>query len=712
MKQVLVNNGKITVCDVPSPNIDDNYIIVKSLVSCLSVGTEMSGIKSSGIPLWKRAINQPEKLKKVFEQAKLNGPTKTWNLIKEKIDSPIPTGYSCCGEIIEIGKNIIDLNIGDKVACAGAQFAFHAEYIKVPRNLCVLIPTNVDDDSASTVTLGAIALQGVRRLKPTLGETFVIIGLGILGQLTNQLLKSNGCKTIGIDLDSNRIDIAEKLGLDVALSPDDETSFENIARLTDGIGADGVIITAASSSDAIISTAFKICRKKGRVVLVGDVGLNLNRSDFYLKEIDFYISTSYGPGRYDTNYEEQGIDYPISYVRWTENRNMVEYLNLISQQKINLKSLVSNIFNIEEAPIAYNLIKNSTSKPMMVLLKYNSLPPESKIKLEINNKRKIGTIKIAVIGAGGFAKHTHLPNILKLSSKFELAAVVNNNGHNALTTAKQFKAHYCSTNYKDILNDQNIDAVIIATRHNLHAKMVIDALEKGKHILVEKPLAINRKELDEIDLFMQNTSKKDKPILLTGYNRRFSPYANKINAILQNRTGPFIINYKMNAGYIPMDSWVHSYEGGGRNIGEACHIYDLFTFFANSKIKTMSAKSINPISQHYSKSDNFVANFEFEDGSLAVLTYTALGNVNYPKEQADIYVDGKNIFLNDYKSLEIIGKKSYTFKTNFQEKGLLEELEIFSQSINKGLMPIEWWQQKQVAEMALMVQESIYNNAN
>jgi threonine dehydrogenase-like Zn-dependent dehydrogenase len=330
VKQVLIRQGQAVVEEIPAPQVEPGTVLVRVDHSCISIGTEMSGIKTSSLPLWKRALKQPENVKKVVEMAVSQGVSRTTSVIQGRLSSGQPTGYSAAGTVLEVGEGIDDLQPGARVACAGAQCAHHAEIIRVPRNLTVPIPDNLELAVASTVTLGAIALQGVRRAQPTLGEVFVVLGLGILGQLTAQMLKANGCKVIGTDLDRKRIAIAQQLGMDIGIHPEDGDNIQQVARLTDGLGADGVIITAATPSDEVVSTAFQMCRKKGRVVLVGDVGLNLNRADFYQKELDFFISTSYGPGRYDNNYEEKGLDYPVSYVRWTENRNMAEYLRLVA----------------------------------------------------------------------------------------------------------------------------------------------------------------------------------------------------------------------------------------------------------------------------------------------------------------------------------------------------------------------------------------------
>jgi predicted dehydrogenase/threonine dehydrogenase-like Zn-dependent dehydrogenase len=711
MKQVLIRRGKAIIEEVPSPAVGVGEILVRLEASCISVGTEMSGIRSSAVPMWKKVLKKPDKAMIVLKTALNSGLTKTVSLVEEKRDAALPIGYSAAGIVIAVGTEITDIVPGDRVACAGAQCAFHAEFISVPRNLCALVPDELDLQTASTVTLGAIALQGVRRADPTLGETFVVIGLGILGQLTSQLLRASGCRVIGIDVNRDRIELARSLGMNIGLHPEDAFDVEQVTRLTDGYGADGVIITAATPSDAVVSSAFKMCRKKGRVVLVGDVGLALNRSDFYTKEIDFRISASYGPGRYDNNYEEKGLDYPLAYVRWTENRNMSEYLKLLAEKKLQIGPMVSATYDLDEAPTAYNYLLADSSRVMVVLLTYSNknFSPSQLLKLGTKNSRpKDGLIRVAVVGAGAFARYAHLPNLSSLSDRFALRAVVSRTGTSATAAGKQFGADYCATNFEEILADSEVDAVIIATRHNLHAQMAIAALKAGKHVLVEKPLSLTIEELSELDSLI-NSPGEISPVLLTGYNRRFSPYAKRMAELLSIRTSPFILNYRMNAGYIPGDHWVHGIEGGGRNIGEACHIYDLFTFLSDARITKITAHSICPVSDYYKRTDNFVATFSFEDGSIASLTYSAMGHKDHPKESAELTFDGKHILLNDYKQLDILSRKKSQFKTTFQDKGQKEELKAFADAINRGTWPIPWWQQYQTAHAAIMIDEMLKN---
>ncbi len=707
VKQVLIKQGTAVVEEIPAPQVEAGRVLVKVQRSCISIGTEMSGVVSSGLPLWKRALTQPENVKKGLQMIKEKGINSTRELINAKLSAGQPTGYSAAGIVIAVGEGINDIRPGDRVACAGAQCAFHAEYISVPRNLLVPVPDKLDMDEASTVTLGAIAMQGLRRAMPTLGETFVVIGLGILGQLTVQMLKANGCQVIGSDIDTSRIDMAKEFGMDIGIGPGEGEQIDNVFRLTGGIGADGVIITAATPSNEVISTAFKMCRKKGRVVLVGAVGLDINRDDIYQKELDFFISTSYGPGRYDNKYEEQGLEYPVAYVRWTENRNMAEYLRLISDGKIQIKPMIESIYEIDRAAEAYERLKSGNDKPLMVLLSYpetNDKPEANRISTPIINKTQNGLLNLALIGAGGFSVGMHLPNLKQLPNDYSLYTVVDRLGHVAKATAEQFGVQYSSTDYEQVLSDPKVDAILIATRHNLHAQMLLQALEAGKHVLVEKPLALTTEELEQIKAFYQDNNKP-LPLLLTGFNRRFSPYARRIKELIKKRSNPMIINYRMNAGYLPMDHWGNGDEGGGRNRGEGCHIYDLFTYFTDSKVVTINAQSIKPCTSYYAYFDNFVASMTFEDGSLATLTYTAMGNSAYPKEQMEVYYDGKVIAMNDYNSLNIYGASGQNLTTKIQDKGHLEELKQFACCIKEGTdWPSPLWQQVQATEIANKVE--------
>lgn len=708
MKQVMVSGGKVRLDEVPAPMVQDGAVLIQMSHSCISIGTEMSGVRSTGRSLWQRAVQQPQNVRKVLDMVRTDGLKQARRVVKERLAVELPTGYSGAGTVIAVGKGVTEFTPGDRVACAGSQCAFHAEVVSVPKNLVVPVPDEVELAEASSVALGAIAMQGVRRANPTLGETFVVLGLGILGQLTVQMLRANGCRVIGIDLDRDRIAFARSKGMHWGVHPDDVDDVLQVMRLTGGVGADGVIVTAAGASDVILSAAFRMCRKKARVVLVGDVGMDIQRADIYVKELDFLISTSYGPGRYDAAYEEGGHDYPLAYVRWTEGRNMAAYLALIADRIIDVKSMVAATYDIEQASEAFDSLGSPAGKPLMVLLRYAQREAALQRRVflaDAINGGKSGIISLAMIGVGSYAKSMYLPNLQELKDDFRVRAVLSRAGHNAASAAKSFGAQYSTTDVEAVLGDSLVDAVIIATRHDSHAGLALRALQAGKHVLVEKPLALCEDELESIEAFYQSSPER-KPILLTGFNRRFSVYAQRIAALLRNRSNPMIINYRMNAGYIPLDHWVHGPEGGGRNRGEACHIYDLFTFLTGSRVVSVQATTINPATDYYSALDNFVATLRFEDGSVATLTYTALGNTGFSKECMEVYSDGMVISLDDYRKLSVVGHKQKPLETRSADKGQREELYAFAAAVRgSSEWPIPLWQQLQVTRVANQIEE-------
>jgi predicted dehydrogenase len=667
----------------------------------------MSAIQTSRLPLYRRALRQPDKVRKVFHLLATQGLARTLQDVRAKLNRTQPIGYSAAGRVLAAGEGLTGLQIGDRVACAGAQCAHHAAVIRVPRNLLTRVPASVDLEAASTVALGAIALQGVRRAQPTLGETFVVIGLGIVGQLVAQLLRANGCRVIGADLDVQRLELAASVGMQAALDPKSCSEIEQVLQLTDGLGADGVIIAAATPSNSVVSSAFKMCRKKGRVVLVGDVGLQLNRADFYSKEIDFLISTSYGPGRYDERYEEAGVDYPPAYVRWTENRNMAEYLRLVAEGRVQLKPLIAAAFPIDEAAKAYDRLRSGSPRPLIVLLAYpqaeSGEPDRRRIVNPPIGRRKSGAVRMAVVGTGAFTRGVHLPNLKRLGASFHLQAIVSRAGHNAVAAAREFGASYATTDYAEILADAEVDAVLLATRHHLHAQLTLQALKAGKHVLVEKPLCLMAEELEEIRAFFAAENEK-RPMLLTGFNRRFSPGLCRVRELTRDRRNPMILNYRMNAGYLPADHWVFSAEGGGRNLGEACHIYDALTFLTDSPVTQIEAQAVRATNGFYQSADNFVATLAFADGSVGNVIYTSMGAGDYPKEHLEIFVDGKVLVLQDYRQLTVVGCKAKGWQSRTSEKGHREELIAFADAVGQGAdWPSPLWQQVQATQIALEV---------
>lgn len=718
MKQVFIKNGAAVVEDVPAPSAEAGEVLVRVASSCISVGTEMSGVQAASQPIWKRAARRPDKVLKAIHMMFTRGVDETVNIVRGQISAGSIVGYSAAGTVVGVGAGVEDIDIGERVACAGAQSAHHAEVIRVPRNLVASVPDAVSIEDAATMTLGAIALQGVRRAEPTLGETFAVVGLGLLGQLTSQMLKANGCRVIGIDLDSRRVALAKSVGVDIGLSPVDEPPVVQIAKLTDGVGVDGVIVTAASKSAEALALACKLCRRKGRVVLVGDVPIQIDRADIYRNEIDFRISTSYGPGRYDRRYEEEGLEYPIGYVRWTENRNMKAYLSLIETKQVTPSKFVDATYPIDDAPKAYESLRPDPAggaRPLAVLLSY---PPRADEAAVLSQRAlsmhatavKAGAIRVGIAGAGAFVRSVHLPNMAAAPGRFHVRAVMSRTAHNAHNVGNNQQADYSTTDYDELLRDKDIDLILIASRHDSHGEYVVKALAAGKHVFVEKPLTLDPADLDRIKGFYGD-DPSGKPLLLTGFNRRFSPAATATIAALRDRKGPMIVNYRMNAGYIPLDHWVHGKEGGGRNLGEACHIYDMFNALTGARAIETSAVSIAPVEGRYGRNDNFVATIRYDDGSVCTLTYTALGDTGWPKEQMEVFCDRAVFAMDDYKSLTVKGRTGLDWSGS-QDKGHAQELAALGEALTKGgLWPIPLWQQIQATDIAFAVERAVSASA-
>ncbi|MBI2280593.1 MAG: bi-domain-containing oxidoreductase [Bacteroidetes bacterium] len=702
MKQGIVKKGKVLAENIPSPSASDGSVLIQVAYSCISAGTEMTSVNTSKQSLVQRALNSPEEVKTAIEFAKTNGIAKTIQRVKGVLGGGKQTGYSASGTVVAVGKGVANFQVGDKVAAAGAGIANHAEFIDVPQNLVMPVPKGMDLKLASTVTLGGIALQGVRRIDLKLGESCVVVGAGILGLLALQMLKKSGIQVIVSDFDQKRLDLAKELGADLIINPAQEDLIKTVSSYTGGYGADGVLFTAATSSSKPLSESFKMCRKKGKVVLVGVVGMEIERGDIYAKELDFLISTSYGPGRYDSNYEEKGLDYPYAYVRWTENRNMTEYLRLIHQHYIDVEKLIDAVFPIEQITEAFESLQQEGKKPIIVLLDYNNPDSYRGSKIDLKTKTvSSNIINVGLIGAGSFATGMHLPNMKKLNDKYNLKGVMSRTGFKAKTVADQFEAEYATANVDDILNDPKIDLVLIATRHDSHAELALKSLKAGKHTFVEKPLAVNQIELDLIKDFYNQPG--EKPVLMTGFNRRFSPFATEIKKHTSKRINPLFIQYRMNAGHIPLDQWVH--EHGGRIVGEACHLIDFMTFFTESKITSISVEKISPNNDKISATDNVSIVLKYEDGSVCTIQYFAVGSKQISKEYMEIHFDEKTIVMDDYKTLKGYGVKLKEISIGRSDKGQKQELELLYETLksNNKDWPIALWDMIQTTEATFLI---------
>jgi predicted dehydrogenase/threonine dehydrogenase-like Zn-dependent dehydrogenase len=705
MKQVVIQGGEARVVDVPAPQAGPRNVLVRVAHSAISAGTETAGVQAAAEPLYRRALRQPEKIRRAIEMMHERGLRYTLERARGTANV-VPLGYSAAGTVIAVGGQVDGFAIGDRVACAGAGVANHAEFIDVPVNLAVRIPEGLGTDLASTVALGAIALQGVRRASAALGETVLVVGLGLLGQITVQLLRASGCRTIGADPDRARVEAALAAGMNAAVEPGPEGYTAAVQRLTDGYGADAAIVSAATPAHEVINQAIAACRRKGRVVLVGDVGLHLDRDELYRKELDFFISTSYGPGRYDPAYEEAGEDYPLPYVRWTENRNMDAYLRLLASGRIDLDRLSRAVWPVADAAAVYAKLRTEGSKPLLTLLEYplEAKPPENTILLrQVTARRE--AVRIGLVGAGSFAQAVHIPNLRRLGPAFELRAVMSRTGTTASALAGRCSAAYATTDYNRLLADPEIDLVFIATRHHLHAELALAALQAGKHVFVEKPLALTATQLEAIERFY--AERENGPLLLTGFNRRFSPAMTAARAALVGRTTPLVVNYRVNAGYVPPEHWVHGEEGGGRNIGEACHIYDLFNFLSRADFASVQAVAATPASRQWRRDDNFTTTIRYADGSICTLTYTALGPAGYPKERMEIFADGLVISLDDYRSLSITGGSHRGWKSANADKGHVAELEALRDGLKSGTWPISLREQAAATRISFLVQQQL-----
>ena len=721
MKQVTQNyrSGEVRIEDVPAPILKTGGVLVENRFSLISSGTERSTINVSRKGLIGKAKDRPDQFRQVMNAVKKNGLIATYKTVTDRLSQPAPLGYSCAGIIRDVPENMGGLKTGDPVACAGSGYASHAEVVFVPKNLCARVPDGVRLEAAAFTTIGAVAMQGVRQAQVQLGENVAVIGLGVVGFLTVQILKAAGCNVLGIDIDTERLQIALDHGVDEIAVAGSDGIGELALDFSRGRGVDAAIITAATSSNDPVILAGEISRDRGRVVVVGSVAMDIPRKDYYEKELNLRLSRSYGPGRYDPSYEEKGVDYPIGYVRWTERRNMVVFLDLLASGKVDVDRLITHKFRIDDAERAYDVIMGKTQEQSIgVLLEYaGEVDTEYK---ETRGRGDEGTrgqgdketrgqgvadVKLGFVGAGNFARSFLLPNV-KTNNTVSLRGVATGSGLNAKDVARKFGFQYCTTDYGEILDDPEITTVVIATRHNLHARVAMEAMKKHKAVFVEKPLALTESELIEVI----KTWQENEGQIMVGFNRRFAPLVEEMKSFSQNRTQPLAINYRINAGFIPGDHWTQdASEGGGRIIGEVCHFADLIQFITGSLPVRVFAESISASNDTVVDNDNISVTIKFGDGSLGTIMYLANGDAALPKERIEVFGEGSVAVLDDFKKLRLIRKgKVKRIGKRRQDKGYRKELQMFIRSVKYGAeMPIPFKEIVMATSLTFMIEQSL-----
>lgn len=712
MKQIIqsLKTGVTEVAEVPYPSIQPGYLLIRSQCSLISTGTERMLMNFGKAGPVGKMRQQPDKVRMVVEKIKSDGLIPTFKSVNAKLEQPISLGYCNVGIVEGFGGVQSSISIGDRVVSNGA----HAEMVNVPFNLCAKIPDKVSNEAAVFTVLGSIALQGIRLINPTLGEAVVVMGLGPVGQMAVQLLLANGCRVLAVDFNSDRLAIVKNFGAEVVNLGNGEELIEAAENFSRGRGVDAVLIATATGSSDPIHQAATICRKRGRIVLVGVAGLDLIREDFFKKELTFQVSASYGPGRYDQSYEERGIDYPVGFVRWTEQRNFEAVLDMMASGKLNLEPLISHKFPIEKGNLAYELIGGNLPS-MGVLLTYSGLDSgaqnrsdEQSIWLSSKGLPKNNIAKkfpeIAFIGAGNYATSVLMPAFRR--TKASLRMVATKGGVNGIAAGRKFGFMEATTDLAKIFQNKEIDSIIIATRHNNHAELVLEGIGAGKHVFVEKPLCINLEQLNMIQNAYQNCAKQSifAPRLMVGFNRRFSPHAKKIKSLLDLSDSPKSFVMTINAGKIPLDHWTQeSVEGGGRIIGEVCHFIDLLRFLSGAKIESWQCVGLKNESK-----DTASINLTFADGSIGSIHYFSNGNKSFPKESLDIYVGGRILKLNNFRFLTGYGwpnfKKLHLWSQN---KGQAECAKAFIDSLSDGGPPIMIDEIFEVARVTIEIAESL-----
>ena len=673
MKQIIqdLKSGATILEEVPVPQVKAGYVLIQTTRSLVSLGTERMLVEFGKANLVDKARQQPDRVKQVLDKIKTDGLQPTLEAVFNKLGQPLPLGYCNVGHVVAVGKGVTEFVIGDRVASNGN----HAEFVCVPKNLVVKIPDKVSDEEAAFTVIGSIGLQGIRLVNPQLGETIVVIGLGLIGLVAAELLKANGCRVIGVDFDQQKVELAKTKGI-LAINPLQGTDpVKYVEEMTLSIGADGVLITASAKSDDVIHQACQMSRKRGRIVLVGVIGLNLRRDDFYKKELSFQVSCSYGAGRYDEEYENKGHDYPLAYVRWTEKRNFETILNAIEAGALDVKPLITEVVDLKDYERIYVDMRKRGS--IASILKYPESTELKRIVPVEGNHFVVGKNKIGIIGAGNFASSTIVPALIKAGAQIKYIASAQ--GLSAKVLAKKAKAEKATSDNSVIFQDDEVGLVIVSTRHNLHAKMVIEGLRAGKSVFVEKPLCLNLEELSEIEKVYQEAAKG--VTLTVGFNRRFSPFAEKLKKLAGD--GPMNIVATMNAGFIPAEMWVHDLEiGGGRIIGEACHFIDLCSYLAGSRVVAVCMNALGENPQE--NTDNASILLRYENGTNAVVNYFANGSKSYEKERIEVFSQERVFVLDNWRKLTAYGVKGFSSMRGKLDKGHKRQFALLNERLKNG----------------------------
>ncbi|MDA7441067.1 bi-domain-containing oxidoreductase [Candidatus Pseudothioglobus singularis] len=712
MKQILQNlsNGETTLVDVPSPKSVKGSLLIASRNTLVSAGTERMLVDFGKANLLEKARHQPEKVKLVLDKVKTDGLLPTIDAVRSKLDQPIPLGYCNAGIVLESG--VKGFQVGDRVVSNGN----HAEVVRVPKNLCAKIPDSVDDESAAFTVLAAIGLQGIRLIKPTLGEAIVVSGLGLVGLMVVQILRANGCRVLGIDYDSSRCDLAKKFGAETINLSLDEDPIATAKIFSRGRGVDAVVVAAASQSDKIMQQSAEMCRKRGRIVLVGVVGLNLRRDDFFKKEITFQVSASYGPGRYDSLYEDKGQDYPVGFVRWTEQRNFEAVLDMMASGALDVKPLITHRFKIEEASNAYEVLNDVAA--LGILLQY-SVQEDLKLRvpiIELNSSNELSyqslEAVIGFIGAGNYASRTLIPAFKSAGAKLD--TLVTSGGVSGVFHGEKAGFRVSATELDLLWGSDKINTIVIATRHNSHASQVQSALNSGSHVFVEKPMALSLKELDAIDAVFQDVSSgKRNPLhLMVGFNRRFAPHIIKMKSLLVSRREPKTIVMTINAGAIPSDHWTQDSEvGGGRIVGEVCHFIDLMRFLTGYTITGYKMMMIGDAPGIDIQDDKVSISLSFEDGSIGTIHYFANGGKVFPKERIEVFCEDAVLQMDNYRLLKGYGWKGFRkMRLLKQDKGQKACVLAFIDAIREGKpAPIAYDEIMESSRISIEVAESLRN---